>query len=86
MTRQQRLLEQIERHSQALVQLSRVDLPRLRGQADKLRNEGLDPIAAEIEQHADRLETLARALDVDSMQLIALTDPHLDQTIPRGIE
>ncbi len=81
-TRERRLLEQIDRHSRELVRLTRVDLPRLRGQAELLRNEGLDAIASEIDGHADRLSTLAKALDVDSMQLLALTDPHLEQTVP----
>ncbi len=80
--RERRLLDQIDKHSQQLVQLSRVDLPRLRGQAERLREEGLDTVAKEIDVHADRLQTLAQALDVDSMQLLALTDPHLDDTVP----
>lgn len=83
--RERRLLDQIDSHSQELVRLAKVDLPRLRGQAAKLRDEGLDAIAQEIDQHADRLHALAEALDVDSMQLLALTDPHLDDTRPLSI-
>ena len=84
--RERRLLDQIDKHRQQLVQLSAVDVPRLRGQAERLRGEGLDATAKEIDAHAERLQTLARALDVDSMQLLALTDPHLDDTVPVGIE
>ena len=58
---------------------------RLRGQVHRLEEHGLDDTALMIREHLEELHRAVTGMDEAVAQLVAVTEPGLDDTVPIGL-
>ena len=84
MSQRQRKLDAVDEALARLRLVARV-AARLRGQCHRLEEHGLADTALMVREHLDDLDTAVTEVDEKIAQLVAVSEPGLDDTVPIGL-